>query len=427
MPGLPDLDEAFTAVAFEGHSDWKEKYFQILFVGNRTGSIDQDLFLLPLQKDFRNRIRSARLTQILEEITEKQKTLDLRKKAHLNHSRFFYQTRFLNIPLASLQDPNIGARGNFKEVWDVAWDPSSEWTLIQAGTFGTTIAGAAHQKMKKDIASTHEMEDLAEYLKAAFLCGFEDLFSDLQEKFIRIYSLSDSVISLIESLRTLTFVDQYGDIRYEKKPDLSGLIDRIGSRAAYLLPEAISQLTSKEDLRLRDQLNHLHFILMHPFYPSLRQYFSNTWILILIRNDHTDFYHGKALKYAIDQKLIGESFTDQQFVRHLSAAEPDKTLEWLKGLLSHQISWILYDKNFLQRLNQWLEDMNDEIFQINLPVLRKIFSQGHSEDRRLLFDAIINPPAEKKVEHSEEEDLFTKHADEILNHFFPEPANKQMN
>src|SRR5699024_10441704 len=227
----PDLDEAFTAVAFEGHSDWKEKYFQILFVGNRTGSIDQDLFLLPLQKDFRNRIRSARLTQILEEITEKQKTLDLRKKAHLNHSRFFYQTRFLNIPLASLQDPNIGARGNFKEVWDVAWDPSSEWTLIQAGTFGTTIAGAAHQKMKKDIASTHEMEDLAEYLKAAFLCGFEDLFSDLQEKFIRIYSLSDSVISLIESLRTLTFVDQYGDIRYEKKPDLSGLIDRIGSRA----------------------------------------------------------------------------------------------------------------------------------------------------------------------------------------------------
>lgn len=419
-PGLPELNEAFTAVVFEGRTDWIQQYFLNLFVGTRTGSIDRELFLLPLQKDFRNKIRSARLTQVLEEVTKKQKTLDLRTKAHLHHSRFFYQTRFLQIPLATVQDPSMGARGNFKEIWDVSWDPSSEWTLIQAGTYGTTIAGASYEKMKKEIDTAEETEELARLLEQAFLCGFEDLFSVLRDKFIRIYNLSDSVMALLESLRTLTFADQYGDIRYKQKPDLSGLIDRIGARAAYLLPASITGLTSEDDQRLREQLDHLHFLLMHPYYPSLRHHFANSWLRILTRNDDTDYYHGKALKYAIDQNLIGESYADQQFARHLSSAPPDKTMEWLEGLLSRQILWIAYDRNFLSRLNKWLEEMDDDNFQTNLPPLRKLFSRGRPEDRRLLFDILSRPPAEEGSEKKEGGDSFSNYAEDIFLHFFPD-------
>lgn len=419
-PGLPELEDAFTSVAFEGRKDWKDQYFSLLFIGHQTGDIKRDLFLLPLQKDFRNQIRSARLTRILEDTTPRQKNLDLRKNNHLRQSRFFYQTRFLNIPLATAHAPALGARGNFKEVWDIQWDPSSEWTLIQAGTYGTTIEDAARQKMIKAIKAAKEMEDLTEYLEEAFLCGFENVFKILEEKIIQIYSLSDSVNTLLESLKTLTFVDQYGDIRYETKPDLSGLIDRIGFRIAYLLPGAIDQLTSDEDKQLRNQLDHLHFILIHPFYPSLARYFEDTWLRILTRNTDTDYYHGTALKYAIDQNLVGKSFTDQQFARHLSTASPDDTLEWLQGLLSRHVLWIIYDHSFLQRLNQWLEDMEDRKFQANLPVLRKLFSLARPEDKRLLFEKITTPETPKEETTAKEETYFSKFADQLFDHFFGE-------
>src|SRR5690625_324379 len=417
-PGLPELEDAITSVAFQGRREWKDQYFSLLYVSPHTGSIDQDLFLLPLQKDFRNQLRSARLSPVLEDTAPRQKNLDLRKKAHLKQSRFFYRTRFLGIPLATAHAPALGARGNFKETWDIEWDPSSEWTLIQAGTYGTTIEEAARQKMIKAIEAAKEMGDLTRYLEEAFVCGFEDIFTVLEEKIIRIYSLSDSVITLLESLRTLTFVDQYGDIRYKTKPDLSGLIDRIGSRAAFLLPDAIGRLTSDEDEQLRSQLDHLHFILTHPFYPSLSRYFEDTWLRILTRNTETDYYHGIALKYAIDHNLIGPSFTDQQFARHLSSSSPENALEWLQGLLSQQILWIAYDDSFLQRLNQWLEDMEDRNFQANLPVLRKIFSRARSEDRRMLFEKITTPESPKEEAETKKEAYFSKYADELFDHFF---------
>src|SRR5690606_41465587 len=64
------------------------------------------LYLIPIQQDFRSCIKNARLSKILEVQTEVQKTLDLRKDLHRTHSRFLYQTRILQIPLASLDESN---------------------------------------------------------------------------------------------------------------------------------------------------------------------------------------------------------------------------------------------------------------------------------------------------------------------------------
>src|SRR5690625_1253717 len=132
----------------------------------------------------------------------------------------------------------------------------------------------------------------------------------------------------------------------------------------------------------------------------------------------SNYNHIITLKNTSNHNIIGPLFTDQQFARHLSSSSPENALEWLQGLLSQQILWIAYDDSFLQRLNQWLEDMEDRNFQANLPVLRKIFSRARSEDRRMLFEKITTPESPKEEAETKKEAYFSKYADELFDHFF---------
>lgn len=419
--GLPELEDATTSVLFEGRTDWLEKHFHTIYIGEQTGTIEQVLYTIPLQKDFRARIRSARLSAVLEDTGEKQKTLDLRKIKHREHSRFFYQCRFLNIPLATVQDPSLSSRGNFKEVWTVAWDPASEWSLIRAGTHGTTIAGAAYSKMKKSIGEAASLEALVPFLDQAFLCGFSDLFEFLQNRIINIYSLSESILALLQALQAFIFVDQYGDIRYDSPPEVHGLIDRMGARAAYLLPIILPGLTENEDTELRSQLKLLKYTLAQPRFGYLREYFSRAWWHILTQGRQTDYYRGMALKLCIDQGLISEEDADQHFTRHLSGGDPEKILDWLEGLLLGEILWIAYDQSFRIRLNQWLSDMQEEVFQAALPVLRSIFSQSGIAERKQLFTRLTSPDSAeapgKDLTGSEPEN---EELEALMAHFFPQ-------
>src|SRR5690606_7787125 len=158
--GIPELEEALTAVVFDGEQDWKILYGFDLYVGPTKGQIRDDLYLIPIQQDFRMRIKKARLSKILDEQTKVQKTLDLRKDLHREHSRFLYQTRILQIPLARLDESNQRTLGTFKESWDIEWDPISEWTVVQAGTYGTTVESAARSKIQKSIDRADEMDVL---------------------------------------------------------------------------------------------------------------------------------------------------------------------------------------------------------------------------------------------------------------------------
>lgn len=405
--GRPELEEALTSVVFDGDRSWITLYRNDLYIGSKKGHFPEEMYQIPLQKDFRNRIKKARLSKVLSEHTEVQKNLDLRKDLHREHSRFFHQTGLLQIPLARTLEANTGALGTFKESWDIKWDPVSEWTIVQAGTYGTTIASAAENKLGKTIHQAEEMETLVTGLKEAFLCGFENLFKDIQDKMVLMYAVSDSIVALLDSLETLLYVDQYGHIRWTETPDLRPLIERITMRVADLLPAAILHLEEKTDQQLRQHLNQIQYALANPVYRPVRDLLAETWIRILSQNNHTDFYHGLALKMAMNQDLIGSGFTEDQFLRHFSDSDPENILDWLEGLLSGQILWIVYDRSFLQRLNSWIGQMSPDSFTNNLPILRKIFTRSGPEERQKLFQVIQHP-----VQEVHEQDL-TDYSEEI--------------
>lgn len=393
--GIPELEEALSAVVFEGERDWIRLYGPDLYVGSMKGLIRDDLYQIPIQQDFRTCIKKARLSKILDENTTIQKTLDLRKDLHRKQSRFLYQTQILQIPLAQIQDSNLSALGTFKETWEIEWDPVAEWTVVQAGTYGTTIATAAQQKLGVSIDQSEEMEVLVKALKDSFHCGFEDIFELIEKQIIRIYAASDSIVSLLQSLEMLLYVDQFGHIRWEKTPSLRPLIERIADRIAQMIPLAIPHLDEDTDLLIRQDLSQVLYALHNPAYRAIRFIFSDTWLQILTRDNHTNFYHGLALKQAMDMNLVGSDFVEKQLSRHFSDPDPVLILDWLEGLLSGHILWIVYDQSFLDHLNTWIEQMDRSIFMYHLPVLRKIFTDSSPQDRQKLME-VIRFPGERR-------------------------------
>ena len=214
------------------------------------------------------------------------------------------------------------------------------------------------------------------------------------------YAVSESINSLLDSLANLLFIDQYGHIRWESTPFLRPLIDRIAHRTAGMLPGVILDLDKETDENLRHHLKQVQYALAHPVYASIREMFHISWVQILHQNNSTDYYHGIALRTCIDEKLMEQYFIEGQFKRHFSDPHPARVLDWLDGLLSGNILWMVYDRSFLLKLNSWISNMDNTTFTNNLPVLRKIFTQSGPQERQKLFHTILRPQERDTIDQA---------------------------
>lgn len=397
--GVPEMEDVVTAVFYEGSEEWKEIHGVEIFTGKVRGVVPEDLFTVPLQKDFRQRLKSARLSKLFKDHSPISKTLDLRNTKHLELSRFLFCTRVLEIPLAMVVERSNSSYGNFKETWDLEWDPVSEWALIQAGTFGTTIYSAASAKLLESIQETEDMSDLISLLDESFLCGFEPLFDIIYNKLVKIYIVTDSIFPLLSCINSLLFINEYGSIRWKESPDVSSLLDRMVSKVAYQIPDVVFSVSEDEKEKLKSLLESVSFGVAGVRYLHLRKTLAEAWLEILTHSNVTDYFSGKALRVCMDDSGLRRNEVERHFLYHLTRATPEETVDWLQGLFSGGILWLLFDDIFLSQLNTWLSNMEVKSFKENLPMLRKIFSQSPSRDREMLFRKVKGE--EENLEFSE--------------------------
>ncbi|GAA5222371.1 DUF5682 family protein [Membranihabitans marinus] len=383
--GIPELEDAITTVMYEGDPSWKEVFGDKIFTGHQTGSIPNDLFILPLQLDFRKMLKSGRLSKLLEEPIPMNKTLDLRTSKHLLLSCFFYQTLTLEIPLAKIQDQSISALGNFKEIWDLQWDPVSEWILIQVSSYGNTIEAAARNKITDALTETEIIDDVIDLLDQSFMCGFDDLLDIIKSKLLKSYIHTDSVLSLLKSVNTLIHVQSYGHIRWSKPPELTGLLDRMIYKVSIMLPAAIYSIDEDEIEELKQLINQLYFTLQSGRFPHLSSYMDSAWLEIYNHHIEIDYFSGRALRICMDLGRLDRSEIEIKISFVFQTSDANQMLAWLEGLFSGGILWLIYDDIFLSQLSEWMENMDTEIFYENLPMLRKTFGLTPESDRSNLY------------------------------------------
>ena len=127
--------------------------------GNEIGDVPQGAFVVPIVEDFRKRSAACRIS--VDDSTAKTVHLQLyRKAAHRTTSRLFHQLAFLEVPFASLlagPDFRLGhAVERVEEVWEHAWSPLTESTLIERSVEGPTVQDAAVTRLRDRVRCLDE-------------------------------------------------------------------------------------------------------------------------------------------------------------------------------------------------------------------------------------------------------------------------------
>ena len=73
--------------------------------------------------------------------------LDLRKPTDRARSVLFHRLRVLGLDWIRPAESEVQGRGTFRETWQSQWRPEYALALVEAATWGTTVAGAATAKI----------------------------------------------------------------------------------------------------------------------------------------------------------------------------------------------------------------------------------------------------------------------------------------
>ncbi|MEM6263162.1 MAG: DUF5682 family protein [Bacteroidota bacterium] len=390
-PGLPELWDAVETVFCQGDALPMKLVEKELVIGDKMGTVPEEVPAFPLQHDFRKQKKSLRL----KDTGDKPAALDLRKPLHLKKSRFLHRLNLLQITWGQLL-PSQGD-GTFHEQWKLYWGPDEELALIFAAAWGNTVEEAAYRWIHEKLRSKPELPELTDLLGKVLLASLpealEKLLRQLRHKVAKgsdMGLLMEAVPPLVESLR-------YSNVRMTNKQSIELVLDELLPRLFIGLPAACCGLDeTHEEHRLEQikQVNH-GIQLMED---AARQ--ASWWRCLQQIGTHLQTaprIAGAAVRLLFEKGVWNASKTEQVFAAALSpAVSVGEASRWLGGFLDGPGLLLVYHPGLVRLMDQWMMELSEEQFIQALPLLRRSFSHFSQAEKRELTHHALNPTQQEK-------------------------------
>jgi len=92
---------------------------------------------------------------------------------------------------------------------------------------------------------------------------------------------------------------------------------------------------------------------------------------------------GRSTRILLDAGLVEGDDVAARLSRRLSIATPaPEAAAWLDGLLSGDATLLIHDRRLLQIVDDWMEGVDDDVFEDVLPLVRRTFSAFSRPERR---------------------------------------------
>ncbi len=378
-PGYAELGEAASAVLGHSHPEIRQIILEDIPVGDRVGSISADLPQLPIVKDLELQVRKLRWRKDMEHSSPVSRSLDLRKESHREGSILLHRLQLLDIPWGTLQAQEQKQLGTFREDWTLQWDPEFFFRLIESGSFGLTIAEACAGKLRDEVSGY----DLARLVRTLQICLAADLPAQLADVAtclaMQSTACKDSFL-LMEAFCELGSLMDFGSVRHLDMGMIASIRDNI---AIEIIASAAQQADQLDPLEAGDIYplflrTHLHMLRPPAAYKA-------PWLDLLnqlgLRVTMVNQVHGCAFRLLLESEdAIREplNLAPVLFAVFSSVSQPMETAAWLEGFLQENWLILLYDERFWRPLDQWVEQIGDEAFELVLPVLRRSFANAGS-------------------------------------------------
>jgi len=390
QPGLDESLEAMRTVFCAGDATPLAFLEKPLLIGQRLGSVPEEIIDLPLQRDVEKWQKRLRLKPTGE---ARELVLDLREDSGRNRSVFLHRLLILDINYGKKVTTRSRTKGTFKENWKLSWSPAMVLAIIDASRFGNTLESAASNALL-DSGSTNNgndenIQDITESLDLALLADLPGITARLVSRLENTAATTTDAIELMQAVPALVRIVRYGDVRQTDGSLLNRVLLQLTARVHAALPSSCTGLAdetaSSLAIILRRYAEALELLqqkeTLEDFYHSLHSVAAN--------NSGNPEPRGCASRLLYDASQLDAEKTAEHFAFALSQGnEPADAAAWLEGFLSGTGSVLVHDTALLALIDNWLKALPKETFVQVLPMLRRTVGRFTAPERSKIGEAV---------------------------------------
>ena len=401
LPGIDELKEAAITVFGNGNHeplDWIERK---LVIGEKYGEVPDSVPQVPLQKDLEATIKTARLTKDRNSVTPVEKKFDLRKKTNLIASQLLHRLNILDIPWGKMQDEAEFATGSFSEHWILKWLPDFAIQIIEAGMWGNTVPEAATRKLLNKSKEEKQLSKLTEMVASSLLAELPQAIPALIYRLREISTLTEDALHLAEALPSLVRVLRYGNVRKTDTEQVRAVVEEFVPRLCIGLPSACVNLDEENSKEIFEKIlaaNHALSILNNK---KLQKHWILTLRQIAAHPGIHPILQGACVRILFEKKIFSIKDTATKMRYALSPGnEAAEAASWLEGFLHGSGLLLIHNPSFWQILDEWVDEIDPNIFKEILPLLRRTFSKFPGAERTKMLELakqIFNKKEEKNT------------------------------
>ena len=393
LPTLRDLkDAALTCLA---HGSFSEivMAFADTDIGSKIGSLPAGISQTSVQSDFSGQLKRLKLEKY-KVLNAQNLNLDLRENLRvsskesafldLNRSFFLHRNRILGIKFAELL-PTKQEKATWAEDWTLQWTPEAEIQIVEAVLKGDTIEQAAAFELNERIEKDGSIVGLSKVIEDAFYCGLPKSLE------VALKALQSSAVDATElreialCCRSLATAINYGDIRNLDKSPLLPIISQLFLRYCLILPgecscdDEASKIIAESVIAMHNVLISLDFLDDERWYSTLRG--------ISERDDLNTRLSGLCCSVLLEAGKIDKEELGKEVARRLSKGIPAELgAGWFEGLSMKNHYALIARLTLWEKLNFYLDTLDDEEFKRSLVFLRRAFSDFSSEEKHRIAE-----------------------------------------
>lgn len=392
LAGLAEVDEATRAVLCEGDPVAARFVTEHLVVGERLGTVSDDVPTVPLEADL---VRTCRSVRLRREASARSIDLDLRRPVDLARSRLFHRLRLLGVDWARPAVSDVRGTGTFRETWRLEWRPELSVAVVEASVWGTTV-GTAATGWVADRAATAGLADLTATLEQCLRADLPDSFAGLLEALDERAALDADVVHLMEALPALVRTRRYGDVRGTDVSALARVTRALVLRVCTGLPRAVGSLDDDGAATLRRHVDAVQGAVSTVADgsvddDSVRGHWLDALAGLVDRTDLNGLLAGRMVRILRDSGRITDAPLRLQRALSVGVPSPHKAA-WVDGFFADGALLLIHDRDLLGLLDAWVRGLPERDFVDVLPLVRRTFGAFSEPERHSIATRVRSGP-----------------------------------
>ncbi len=395
-PSLKDLHDAAVACLGNGELSVVAEAIARADVGTAIGSLPEGVSQTPLQDDLSRQLKQLKLAKY-KSGTAQELALDLRENRRvkseeaafidLRRSFFLHRLQWLGISFARrLAVRQEGA--TWAEQWTLRWTPEAEIETVESTLKGETIELAAAFLIRERLEQSVTISEAAALVRTAWECGMPASLEDARSILQQLAADAGDLSQLAATLRELSMLIQFGDVRKIDTGVLVPLLQQLFLRSTLLLVDAAA-CSDEAATGLAAAVIDLHAVARQ----HDEQLDDERWVRELeqlaYRDDRNAKLSGLAFALLLERNLIESGELSREVSRRLSPGIPaDIGAGWFEGMSLRNRYVLLSRKQLWEQLDAYIHSLDDEQFIRALVFLRRAFGTFEAREKNMIAELL---------------------------------------